>query len=69
MQIIAHQGDTVDAICYRHFGQTRGITEQVLLLNPGLASYGPVLPMGITVQLPDQVNTTPAASQLVNLWD
>lgn len=69
MRVVSHQGDTVDALCHRHFGPRRGLTEQVLLLNPGLADYGPVLPMGITVLLPDQAGTPPAAAPLINLWD
>ena len=63
----AMQGDTVELICYRHFGYTIGITEQVLENNPGLAEQGPVLAMGTKVELPDvpkqQGKTT------INLWD
>lgn len=69
MNVISQQGDSVDALCHRHYGQTHGLVEQVLLLNPGLAAYGPVLPMGITVQLPDRLTPSPVAAPLVNLWD
>lgn len=67
-QVIASQNDTVELICYRHFGFTVGVTEQVLELNPGLAALGPTLPMGTKVILPyvaeqqEQTNT-------INLWD
>ncbi|WP_439652450.1 tail protein X [Morganella morganii] len=37
MKIIALQGETLDALCYRVTGQTAGIVEQALELNPGLA--------------------------------
>jgi phage tail protein X len=41
MKVRAHQYDTVDALCWRHYGRTQGVTEQVLQANPGLAEYGP----------------------------
>ncbi|VUC77800.1 Phage tail protein X (GpX) [Salmonella sp. NCTC 11881] len=41
MKVRAHQYDTVDALCWRHYGRTQGVTEQVLHANPGLAEYGP----------------------------
>ena len=30
MKVRAYQGDTVDALCWRHYGRTQGVTEQVL---------------------------------------
>ncbi|EJK20359.1 phage Tail Protein X [Klebsiella pneumoniae subsp. pneumoniae KPNIH19] len=41
MKVRAYQGDTVDALCWRHYGRTQGVTEQVLQANPGLAEHGP----------------------------
>lgn len=41
MKVRAYQYDTVDALCWRHYGRTQGVTEQVLKANPGLAEYGP----------------------------
>lgn len=68
MLVITHQGDTVDALCFRHYGRTRGMVEAVLEQNPGLADYGPVLPHGLQVNLPEtppkQTNTP-----LLRLWD
>ena len=64
----AQQHDTLDAICYRVYGTTRGVTEQVLAANPGLAELGPLLPHGTPVTLP----ALPQATQrtpTVNLWD
>ena len=49
MKVRAYQGDTVDALCWRHYGRTQGVTEQVLKANPGLAEYGPFLPHGLQV--------------------
>lgn len=66
-KVIALQGDTAELICYRHYGYTAGITEQVMNNNPGLAALGPVLPMGTAVVLPElptqQIKTT------IQLWD
>ncbi|NMZ97483.1 tail protein X [Pseudomonas lundensis] len=64
----AQQNDTVDALCWRHYGRTAGVTEAVLEANPGLAEHGPFLPHGTPVNLPD---AQPAAPQrhVVNLWD
>lgn len=67
MRVRAMQGDTVDLLCWRHYGRTAGVTEAVLEANPGLAEYGPVLPNGLEVELPDQP-TQPAATRL-QLWD
>lgn len=66
--VIANQGDTVDAICWRYYGRTAGVTEAVLDANPGLAELGPVIPHGTAVTLPD---AAPQAEQrqVVNLWD
>lgn len=65
--VIANQGDTLDAICFRKYGRTAGVVEQALLDNPGLADLGPVLPMGTQVELRDD---PPAKKKtLVQLWD
>ena len=67
MKVRALEGDTVDALCWRHYGRTAGVTEQVLEANPGLADYGTTLPMGLEVELPDQ--PTQPVKRRVQLWD
>ena len=62
------QGESVDALCWRHYGRTAGVAEAVLDANPGLASHGPVLPAGLLVTLPD-IQTTAPERQTVSLWD
>lgn len=57
MKVRAQQYDTVDALCWRHYGRTQGMTEQVLQANPGLAEHGPLLPHGLEVELPDVTTT------------
>lgn len=67
MKVRAQQYDTVDSLCWRHYGRTKGMTEAVLAANPGLAEHGPVLPHGLEVELPELVSATTA--QTVQLWD
>ncbi|WP_447042520.1 tail protein X [Vreelandella sp. H-I2] len=66
--IRAQQNDTLDAICYRAYGTTQGVTEQVLAANPGLAELGPLLPHGTPVTLPT-VTQPPSRAPTVQLWD
>lgn len=63
----AHQGETLDALCWRVLGQTAEVTEQALTLNPGLAELGPVLPQGTPVNLPSRPE--PPRATPVQLWD
>lgn len=58
--------ETADLLAWRAYGTARGATEIVLEANPGLADYGPILPPGLIVVLPD-VETTPEPS--VKLYD
>ncbi len=66
-QIITAQGDTVDSICHALFGQTRGITETVMSLNPGIAELGPILPTGTAITLPEAVS--PPTKKSTDLWN
>jgi phage tail protein X len=68
MRVRAQQGDTIDALCWRHYGRTRGLVEVVLEMNPGIADNGPVLPHGLVVEMPEPPNDQPN-TPLVNLWD
>lgn len=67
MEVIAQQGDTLDALCYRHYGRTQGAVEAVLSVNPGLADYGAILPHGTAVTLPD-IASAPVRES-VQLWE
>ncbi len=66
--VYAQQHDTVDALCWRVYGRTAGVTEAVLNANPGLADLGAVLPHGTAVILPD-IAPQAQVLQMVNLWD
>lgn len=67
MHVRAQQGDTLDALCWRHLGATRGVVERALQLNPGLAAHGPILPQGLPIELPEIAE--PPTMPTVNLWD
>ncbi|CAM3949773.1 tail protein X [Xenorhabdus thuongxuanensis] len=67
MKILSIQLDTVDEICWRFYGRTTGMTEAVLLANPGLADYGTVIPAGLVIEMPDV--TTESTQPLIQLWD
>ena len=66
--IYAIQNDTVDSICWREYGRSTGVVEQVLAANPHLSSFGPFIPMGTKVQLPD-IPTPQNKVQSIQLWD
>ncbi|WP_411971143.1 tail protein X [Halomonas rhizosphaerae] len=66
-RVRTHQGETLDALCYRVLGTTAGVTEQALEMNPGLAELGPILPHGTLVELPEEPPTA-AVVDTVQLW-
>lgn len=66
--INALQNDTVDAICWREYGRSSGVVEKVLEANPDIAVYGPFLPIGTEVFLPD-LETPQQIKQTIQLWD
>lgn len=66
-EVRSQQGDMVDLICYRRYGYTAGVTEQVLDANPGLAALGPILPIGTVVNLPDVAEKQ--NDSVIKLWD
>lgn len=69
--VIARQGETLDALCWRVYGkamQGSQVVEQALLLNAGLADRGEILPHGLSVIVPSapQVSNT---KEVIQLWD
>ncbi|WP_151883681.1 tail protein X [Pseudomonas putida] len=67
-QLRTQQNDTVDALCWRHYGRTAGVVEAVLDANPGLADRGAVLQAGLLVNLPE-IQASAPDRQMVNLWE
>lgn len=67
VQYRTRQGDTVDWICWHHYGRQAVAVEAVLDANPGLAARGPVLPPGMIITLPDL--PPPQTNPVVRIWD
>ncbi len=68
MKYTTRDGDTVDAIAWRVYGSTSNqVVESVLAANSGLADYGPILPAGVTITLPEIA--APAKAKGIKLWD
>ena len=61
-------GDSLDAVCWKHYGRQAGAVEAVLEANPGLSEAGPVLPDGFVIGLPDLPQPAPEI-ETVSLWD
>lgn len=67
MKVMALQGETLDALCFRVLGQTAGVVEKALELNPNLADMGAILIHGTAVELPDI--TEQPKKVMLQLWD
>lgn len=61
-------GEPVDLICRREYGEETGFAEAVYDANRGLAAYGPILPAGVVIALPD-VAVAAQAETPIRLWD
>lgn len=66
VQYATKYGDMLDAICDEYYQGRKGATELVLNANPGLASLGPVYPVGIIIELPDL--PVVQSKNTVSLW-
>lgn len=60
-------GDMLDAICRHYYGRESAVTA-VLEANRHLADYGPVLPPGVIIDLPELPDHEPGAGA-TRLWD
>lgn len=62
-------GDSVNLLLYRELGRCDDAAEETLWrLNPGLAEFGPVLPAGVWVIVPE-LDAGPSAARPVLAWD
>ena len=61
-------GDSLDVICWKHYGRQAGAVEAVLEANPGLAGVGPTLPAGWVIGLPELTQPVQEIETL-RLWD
>lgn len=62
------QGEFVDMICRKQYGDESGYVEQVLAENPGLADLPFKLPIGTKIRLPD-LTRADATPSIISLWD
>lgn len=61
-------GDTADIIAWKYYGTQAGrVVERLLEANPKLADYGPLLPAGVLVVVPDDIKPD-GAGGAVRLW-
>lgn len=68
VRYLTRDGDSLDAVCWKHYGRQAGAVEAVLEANPGLSELGPVLPDGYVIGLPELQRPTQEI-ETVSLWD
>ena len=61
-----NDGESLDYICWRHYGRTASVVERVLTANRHLCEFGAVLPAGVQIELP--VIDEPKDKQKIKLW-
>lgn len=64
---VTRQFDELDAVCFRYYGRTQQTVEAVMVANPNLADMMPILPEGLTIELPDL--PAPSTSEAYRIWD
>ena len=62
---ITNENEMLDEIVFRLYGSINCV-EHVLEENPNIADYGPILPCGIEIFLPE-IKTK--AKEIVRLWE
>ncbi len=64
----AQQNDTLELLCWRHLGTTKGVVEAALELNRDQLNQDAILKHGQCVLLPDAPTAATARADTVNLW-
>ena len=64
---VTRQFEELDDICFRYYGRSQQTVEAVMAANPDLADMLPILPEGLTIELPDL--PTPSTSETLRIWD
>lgn len=59
-------GDVLDAICFKYYGESKGTTEQVIEANRHLANEPEIFETGVKITLP-QINLN-EESEVIKLW-
>ena len=66
---VTRDGERLDRVARAELGTERGGTvESVLALNPGLAAFGPILPVGTVIKLPARPGNGPTRNQVTRIW-
>lgn len=64
----SRDGDTVSQVLWLVSGRNDDEAEEALYeVNPGLEQYGPVLPEGVEIKIPEFPEKAP--ERVVNIWD
>ena len=63
---VTKDGDVLDAICWKYYGNTSGTVEKVLEANRHLAELGSIFAAGVKIILPDLTLGTEEES--IKLW-
>lgn len=67
-QYLTKDGDTLDEIAYRYYGNTNNkVVENIIEENFGITNLAPILPAGILIELPEVKQST--EKRKVKLWD
>lgn len=64
---VTQEGDAIDAVCWRHYGEAVRSVARVLDVNPHIAGFAQRMPRGVLITLP--VVEVTSASNRVQLWD
>ncbi|MBA1446521.1 MAG: tail protein X [Chromatiales bacterium] len=68
MRYRTKDGDVLDLICLKYYGERVGAVEAVLEANTALAANGATLDAGLVIELPDLPEQAPVDAA-VRLWD
>lgn len=68
MQYRAKDGDVLDDICARYYGDLPWTLDLVLAANVGLAARRPIIDAGTIIELPD-IEPAATVAPTVRLWD
>ncbi len=68
MKYRTKDGDVLDQVCAKHYGDAPYNIEDVLAANPSLAAHGPVMRSGLLIELPVVEESAPEAPT-IRLWD
>lgn len=66
---VGGDGLTLSLIVWRRFHRPMpGLVEQILDLNPGLADHSPILPVGVTFEMPIPIPRERQVLDPIRLW-